>query len=143
MVPLGTTTSAVLLRLPCANRPNEGGPPGIPVTAGAPALTFSGMPAKAMVLVGVTLFTVEPETDTCSIMAPTATLLSSAAQKDPQCFSALKPICGPMKSLRIANEPEPAEELLKSTGGGRPSPGWKVRENKESTLAVSFSFRAT
>src|SRR6476620_10061936 len=119
MVPFGTSANAVLLRLPCVNRPNEGGPPTIPGT-GAPPLTCSGMPAKTRVLVGVIVFSVEPETDTPSIMAPTASLFSVPTQKRPQCCSALKPICGPMKLLRVSNTPPPTEELLKLTGGGRP-----------------------
>ena len=85
---------------------------------------------------------VEPETDTCSIMAPTASLLSFPTQKGPQCFSALKPNCGPMKSLQIVNAPEPDKVSLKLTTSGRPSAGWKVREAKALTEAVSLSLRA-
>src|SRR5579883_400774 len=124
MLPLGKTANVVLLRSPCANTPNAGAPPAPRATGAAALTTVSGIPANARVVVGLVVKTLEPDTDARSIMAPTASLFSLATHQGPQCCSALNPICGPMKLLRMRNESKPATELVKLTGVGRPSAGW-------------------
>src|SRR5579864_6927067 len=121
MSPLGTAANTTLLRSNCANRPNDG--PPVPATGAPPLGASSGIPARGNVKVGVVVLVVTSDTDARSIIAPTASLFSLVTQYRPQCCSALKPNCGPMKSLRILNVSKPDKVLVKSVGNGMPSDG--------------------